>query len=151
MSDGMSKNTKIVSWVLRVLAAILFLFPVGAIPKLMGDPYAVQLFEKLGAGDAGRYGVAVMELIAAALLLIPKTAVYGGIFGALLMIGAIGSHLTKLGIVVEFNINGVVEKNPMLFGLAVLNLLLCAATVYVNRANLPIGGKTHGGAAPAAS
>lgn len=145
MSTGMSKNQNIASWVVRGLAAVIFLFPVGALPKLMGDPYAVELFSQLGAGDAGRYGVAAIELLAAALLIVPKTAVFGGMLGVAVMLGAIGGHLTKLGIVVEFTTvpevtpENPVVKNPMLFGLAVLNLILCSATVFLNRGALPFG------------
>ncbi len=143
MSSGEKSNKPgIASWIVRILAAVIFLFPVGAIPKLTGDAYAVQLFEMLGAGDAGRYAVGSMELLTAILLIVPKTAVYGSILGVFLMLGAIGSHLTKLGIVVEFNMNGVIEKNPMLFGLAVTNLILCAASVYLNRGSLPFGKST---------
>lgn len=139
-----SKNANTVSWILRILAAVIFLFPVGAIPKLLGDPYAVELFNQLGAGSAGRYGVASMELIAVILLLIPKTGVYGGLLGVFIMLGAIAGHLTKLGVVVHFvDVPGASvdnpEANPMLFSLAVVNLILCAAVVYLNRSDLPFG------------
>jgi len=151
MSAGLSKNQNIASWVVRVIAAVIFLFPVGAIPKLMGDPYAVELFNQLGAGDAGRYGVASMELLAAILLIVPKTVVYGGILGVFIMLGAIASHLFKLGVVVHFTtVPGASpenpEANPMLFGLAIVNLIMCSATVFLNRGALPFG-KSSGAAA----
>lgn len=140
MSSGAkSKRSGIASLVVRILAAVIFLFPVGAIPKLTGDVYAVQLFEMMGVGDAGRYAVGAMELITAILLIVPKTAIFGAMLGVFMMLGAIGGHLTKLGIVVEFNIDGEIEKNPMLFGMAVANLALCSAAVYLNRKSLPFG------------
>ena len=134
-SDGHSKSQSIASWVVRGLASLMFLWP-GAIPKLISDPYAIQTFEKLGVEPWGRYGTAVAELTAVVLLLNPRTAVWGGVFGAMVMLGAIGSHLTKLGVVPEYVIDGETTKNPLLFWLAVLLLALCATTVALHRKQL---------------
>jgi len=148
-AQPMSKNAKIASWVLRIIAAIIFLFPAGAVPKLIGDPYATELFNQLGAGAAGRYAVGVMELAAVVLLLIPKTAFFGGLLGVLIMIGAIGSHLTMLGVVVEFtNVPGASEDNPeanpMLFIMAIVNLVLTGAVAFLHRGDVMGGGKQAG-------
>jgi uncharacterized membrane protein YphA (DoxX/SURF4 family) len=61
----------------------------------------VYLFTKIGLEPYGRIGIGVLELIAAVLLLIPKTTVYGALLAIGLMCGAIFFHLTKLGIVVQ--------------------------------------------------
>ncbi len=126
------------SWTVRLIAVGLFLWP-GAIPKLISDPYAMQTFEKLGVEPWGRYFTAVCELVAAALLLMPRTAVWGGLWGAMVMLGAIGSHLTKLGVVPEYVIDGETVQNPLLFWMAVLLFALCATTVVLHRRQLPFG------------
>jgi|GEM_PF-716604 len=126
-TSTLPRKLNITSWIMQGLAAIVFL-AMGALPKLTGDPYAVQIFEKVGMGDAGMYATGVAELLAAVMLLIPKTNWIGAGLGALVMLGAIGSHLfTNLGIVPEF-INPdtqAVESNPMLFPFALLMLGLC--------------------------
>ena len=127
----------VLSWAVRLAAVALFLWP-GAIPKLISDPYAIQTFETLGVEPWGRYFTAVAELTAAVLLLLPRTAAWGGVFGAMVMVGAIGSHLTKLGVVPEYVIDGETVQNPLLFWLAVVLLALCAATVVLHRRQLPI-------------
>lgn len=123
---SLPKTLNVISWVMQGIVAIIFL-AMGALPKLTGDPYAVQIFEQVGLGDAGRYATGVAELIAGALILIPKTNWIGAALGALVMLGALGSHLTKLGVVVKFTNpdTGAIESNPMLFPIALLLLGLC--------------------------
>lgn len=136
-SSASTSSSMIASWVVRLAAAGLFLWP-GAIPKLISDPYAIQTFTKLGVEPWGRYGTAVAEIAAIVLLLNPRTAVWGGVFGAMVMLGAIGSHLTKLGVVPEYVIDGETVKNPLLFWLAVLLLALCLTTIALHRHQLPL-------------
>ena len=56
---------------------------------------------QVGLEPWGRYASGVAELFAAILLLFPRTTATGALLAAGVMIGAIGSHLTKLGIVVR--------------------------------------------------
>lgn len=114
----------IVTWVAQVAAAVIMgqtLFF-----KFAGAEEPVYIFTTLGAEPWGRYGTAVFELIAVVLLLIPKTAPIGAALGVGLMLGAIGSHLTKLGIVVK-------DDGGLLFGLGVAALAACAVVLVVRR------------------
>ena len=83
-----------------VAAAILFqtLFF-----KFSAAPESVYIFTTLGIEPWGRLGSAVAELIAVILLLWPRFAALGALLGLGMMSGAILSHLTKLGIVVQDN------------------------------------------------
>jgi hypothetical protein len=74
-----------------------------------------------------------MELIAAILLLYPKTAAIGAVLGMGLMFGAIGSHLTKLGIVVK-------DDGGLLFALGIITFVASAVVLWIRRAELPIVG-----------
>ena len=96
---------------LQVVLAAAFL-GMGALPKLTGDPMVVELFELLGAPWA-RVVVGVIEIVAAILLVIPRTAVYGGIAAILAMLGAIASHLGPLGIMPELTDPETGEKGPV--------------------------------------
>ncbi|MEZ6005220.1 MAG: DoxX family protein [Planctomycetota bacterium] len=87
--------------------------------KFTGAPESVWIFEQLGAEPCGRYGSGVAELIASILILVPATTRYGAPLGAAIILGAIGSHLTRLGIEIQ-------GDGGLLFGLAVTELIVCA-------------------------
>src|SRR4051794_27394506 len=86
-------------WGLRLLAAIIMLQTLFF--KFTAAPESVYIFSKLGLEPWGRIGTGIMELIASVLLLIPRTTSIGAFLAAGIMSGAIFSHLTKLGIVVQ--------------------------------------------------
>ncbi len=95
----MSKTNMTLSWVLRIIAAIILgqtLFF-----KFSGAEESKYIFSTLGMEPAGRYGSGVAELIAVVLLLIPGTAAWGALLGLGVISGALVSHLTVLGIEVK--------------------------------------------------
>lgn len=123
----MSKRALIMSWISQVTAAVIMgqtLFF-----KFTGAPETIELFTMLGMEPFGRYGTGIAELVASILLLIPATAPLGGLLGIGLMVGAIFSHLTVLGI--NFNNDG-----GSLFALAVITLLTSATSVWLRRHQL---------------
>jgi uncharacterized membrane protein YphA (DoxX/SURF4 family) len=140
MSSGeMSKNIKIVSWVLRIALAAGFVM-MGALPKLSGDPMTKELFEKLGVEPFGRLGIGSIEALIAVLLLAPKTTVYGGILSIGLMLGALFSHFTKLGFPMDPLPN--FPSPPPVGIFAVVFLILGVAITYMHRGSLPFGKAT---------
>ena len=86
----------IISWVLRIVAAVILLQTLYF--KFTAAPESVELFTKLGVEPWGRIGTGIIELFAGILLLIPATAFIGSLLAAGLMSGAILSHLTVIGI-----------------------------------------------------
>jgi putative oxidoreductase len=89
--------------------------------KFTGAPESVYIFTTMGAEPWGRWGSGVAELIAAVLLLIPSTQKWGALLALGIMAGAIGSHLSVLGISVQ-------GDGGLLFGMAVV-VAICSATV----------------------
>jgi len=87
------------TWVLRLLAAIILLQTLFF--KFTAAEESVYIFTQIGMEPVGRIGIGIMELIAAILILYPKTTPYGALLAVGLMAGAIFFHLTKLGIVVK--------------------------------------------------
>jgi len=75
------------------------------------------MFSTVGLEPVGRIGIGIMELIAAILLLVPKTVWIGAVLSVGLISGAIFLHLTKIGIEVK-------SDGGLLFGLAVAVFLL---------------------------
>lgn len=88
--------------------------------KFTGAAEAKYIFTTLGVEPWGRIGTGIFELIAVVLLLVPRTAIFGAALTVGLMVGAIGSHLTKLGIV-------VLDDGGLLFGLGIAALMLSLA------------------------
>ena len=89
----------IAPWVLKIIAALIMLQTLYF--KFSGAEESVYIFSQLGMEPWGRIGTGILELIASILILYPKTTFFGSVLAMGLMLGAIGAHLTKLGIVVK--------------------------------------------------
>lgn len=131
----MTKSQNTLSWIAQVIAALILgqtLFF-----KFSGAAESVAIFEALGAEPWGRIGSGVMELVAVILLLSPRFAVYGGVLTLGAMTGAIGAHLTKLGIEVE-------GDGGTLFVLALVTFAAGATVTLLRRKQLPfMNGADH--------
>lgn len=86
--------------------------------KFTGAEESIFIFTTVGMEPWGRFGVGAMELVASILLLVPAASWMGAFVGAGLMIGAIGMHLTLLGIEVK-------GDGGQLFVYAVIVLVCC--------------------------
>lgn len=91
--------TSIAPWVLRIIAALIMLQTLYF--KFSGAEESVYIFSQLGMEPWGRIGTGIFELIASILILYPRTTFLGSVLAIGLMLGAIGAHMTKLGIVVK--------------------------------------------------
>jgi len=116
-------------WIVRLVAAGVLLQTLFF--KFTGAPESVYIFSTLGAEPWGRIGSGVAELVASGLLLWTGTAGFGGLLAMGLMLGAIGSHLTRLGIEVQ-------GDGGLLFALACLVLVCAAATTWLHRDGLRV-------------
>ena len=103
--------------------------------KFTAHPDSVYIFSKIGLEPLGRIGIGIgiLELIAAVLILIPKTIWMGALLSTGLMAGAILYYLTKLGL----EING---DHGLLFYTALLTFLLSIILMFNQRKNIPIVG-----------
>jgi uncharacterized membrane protein YphA (DoxX/SURF4 family) len=86
-------------WVLRLAAAYLMLQTL--FYKFSGSEESVYIFSTLGMEPWGRIGTGALELVAAVLILIPRTTAFGALLAMGLMAGALFFHLTKLGIEIK--------------------------------------------------
>ena len=66
--------------------------------KFSGSAESIYIFKTVGMEPWGRWLIGTLEFIAAVFLLIPNTVWAGGVLAVGLMMGAIGMHLTILGI-----------------------------------------------------
>ncbi len=124
----MTKTRTFLAWALQVLAA--FILGQTLVFKFSGAAEPVALFEALGAEPYGRWGTGLAELVAVILLLRPRWAAMGGLLTAGLMVGAVGAHLTKLGIVWN-------DDGGLLFGMAVVALFSGLGVAFLRRGSLP--------------
>ena len=88
------KRRLIILWTLSVLTALTFL--AAGVPKLIGAPAMVEIFDKVGFGQWFRYFTGILEVSSAICLLIPRYAFYAAVALAVVMIGAIVAQLTVL-------------------------------------------------------
>jgi hypothetical protein len=131
MTQTMTRGTTILSWGLRLVAAVILLQTLFF--KFTAAPESVYIFTKVGAEPWGRIGSGVMELIAAVLLLIPGTVWLGSVLALGVIAGAIVSHLTILGI-------EVMGDHGLLFGLACTVFAACAVVLFLHRRQIPLIG-----------
>jgi hypothetical protein len=120
----MTNAAKTGSWLCASLAAVIMLQTLYF--KFSAAPESVYIFSTLGLEPYGRIGTGIAELIAATLLLIPKTRIYGAGFGIGIMIGAIIGHLTKLGI-------EIADDGGYLFILCIVVLVTSAICLLLER------------------
>jgi uncharacterized membrane protein YphA (DoxX/SURF4 family) len=118
-------NNNILKWALRIIAAAILLQTLYF--KFTGAPESIYIFTTLGIEPWGRIGSGVAELIASILLLIPRTTWLGAGLALGTMLGAIGSHLTKLGIEVQ-------GDGGQLFILAVVVTVCAAGLLWLEKA-----------------
>ena len=132
IKDTLTKPQRMLSRVCRLTAAVILLQTLYF--KFTGAPESVYIFTNVGMEPWGRYGSGVAELIAAIFLLIPCRAWAGAILALGVMGGAIASHLTVLGIVVQ-------NDGGLLFGLALTVAAGSLVTLVLHRRQIPIVGK----------
>ncbi|MCO6436115.1 MAG: DoxX family protein [Phycisphaerae bacterium] len=123
----LSKNLRIVSWVLRIGACVILAQTLFF--KFAAAEESVYIFQTLGVEPWGRILAGSAELIACVLLLVPGTTVFGAALSLAIMIGAIGSHLTKLGIVVK-------DDGGLLFALAIVVFTSSIALLIIHRGDI---------------
>ena len=95
----MNKVTNILYWGARILAALILLQTLYF--KFTASPESVYIFTTVGMEPWGRIAVGALELIAGVLMLMSPTAWLGAGLALGLMAGAIGMHVTLLGIEVQ--------------------------------------------------
>jgi uncharacterized membrane protein YphA (DoxX/SURF4 family) len=88
------KISIILIWVLRLVAAVILLQTLFF--KFSAAPESVALFTKIGMEPRGRIGTGVLELVAAILILYPRTTGWGAGLAMGLMAGALFYHLNGI-------------------------------------------------------
>ncbi|MGD9590666.1 MAG: DoxX family protein [Pyrinomonadaceae bacterium] len=130
----MSTMTLIVSWALRLIVAVILLQTLFF--KFTGAEESKFIFSTLMGPElevVGRVGSGVVELVAVILLFILRAVWLGAIIALATISGAIFSHLTKLGIIVQ-------DDGGLLFGLAVLVFVISSTILFIHRGEIPIVG-----------
>lgn len=131
-AKGKSLPVTVLSWVLRIAAAVILLQTLYF--KFTGAPESVYIFTRMRAEPWGRIGSGAIELVAAILLLTPRFSWLGSLLAVGAMAGAIFSHLTILGIEVQ-------GDKGFLFALAVTVLLCCLINLFLHRSEIPVIGR----------
>lgn len=113
------KSKNLLLWASRIVASVLMLQTLYF--KFTGAPESVYIFSQVGMEPEGRYATAIAETIAIILILIPQTSLIGASLALFIMIGAIATHVSILGI-------EVMHDHGQLFIYAVL---VAIASLYI--------------------
>jgi hypothetical protein len=127
----LSKPATLLSWACQIAAAVILLQTLFF--KFTGAEESRFIFATLGVEPWGRIASGVVELVAAALLLHPRTAALGGALAMGVMAGAILAHVFFLGLAVK-------DDGGLLFTLAMVVFAAGATVAYLRRVELPIVG-----------
>jgi uncharacterized membrane protein YphA (DoxX/SURF4 family) len=90
------KSKNLLLWACRIVAAVILLQTLYF--KFTGAPESVYIFSQVNMEPEGRIATGIAELIASVLMLIPKTSLIGAALALFIMIGAIATHVSILGI-----------------------------------------------------
>ena len=112
------------TWLLRLIAAIILLQTLFF--KFTASPESVYIFTKVGMEPWGRIASGIAELIAALLILVPRTTWLGALLAMGVLSGAIFFHLTSLGIEVQ-------GDGGLLFVYALVVFICSAILLYMSR------------------
>ena len=125
------KTHRAVSWALQIIAAAILAQTLFF--KFTGAPESKYIFGVLGVEPWGRVASGCAELVAVVLLLVPAWAPFGAMLSTGIMAGAIGAHLTRLGIEVQ-------GDRGLLFALAVVVFGCSVSLLVLSRHHLPLVG-----------
>jgi uncharacterized membrane protein YphA (DoxX/SURF4 family) len=112
-------------WLAKILSAVILLQTLFF--KFTAAPESVYIFSSIGMEPWGRVGIGILELVAATLILIPATTLFGSLLAIVLMTGALFYHVTRLGISVQ-NDGGQL----FIYALIVLICSVCLVVIYRN-------------------
>ncbi len=121
------KITTLTYWAARLIAAAILLQTLYF--KFTAAPESVYIFTTVGMEPWGRIGVGILEFIASGFLIFTSTAWLGAGLALGLMVGAMGMHLTILGIEVQ-------GDGGYLFFLALAVSLCSAFVLWVDQAKV---------------
>lgn len=121
------------SFFLKVIVAAILLQTLYF--KFTGAEESIYIFETVGMEPWGRIGSGIVELIAAVLLLINRTAWLGALLALGVICGALFFHFTTLGI-------EVLGDGGFLFILACAVFVASSIILWQERKNIPVIGKS---------
>ena len=124
----MKSSSKYLSMAVRVIAAIILLQTLYF--KFTGAEESIYIFTKVGMEPWGRIGSGVGELVAAILLLVPRTAWLGALISYGVISGALFFHFNILGIEVQ-------GDGGYLFILALIVFVCSVITLWIHRRDIP--------------
>jgi hypothetical protein len=118
----------VISWICRITTAVIMLQTLFS--QFIGESESMYIFTTVHMEPWGRYGTVTFELIASILLVSSCHCWLGALLALGVMAGAILSHLTVLGLVVQ-------DDGGFLFGLAITVTICSLVMIMLHRRQIP--------------
>jgi putative oxidoreductase len=93
-TEKRQRALNLILWIVSVLLAVEFVF--SGVPKLLGNPIMVDMFDKVGLGLWFMYVTGVLEIIGAVGILIPRFSLQAACLLALVMLGATIAQFARI-------------------------------------------------------
>ena len=116
---------------LRIIVAVILIQTLRF--KFLAHPDSVYIFSRTGLEPTGRIAIGILELIAAFLIIFPRTVWLGAGLTLGIISGAIFLHLTKIGIEIK-------GDGGTLFYTAILIFVFSAIILWHERKKVPFIG-----------
>ena len=116
---------------LRIIVAVILIQTLRF--KFLAHPDSVYIFSQAGLEPTGRIAIGILELIAAFLIIFPRTVWLGAGLTLGIISGAIFLHLTKIGIEIR-------SDGGALFYTAILIFVFSAIILWHKRKKMPFVG-----------
>lgn len=95
-SNPTKRGADVIGWALRVLVALIFLYE--GFDKFGERRLWIRVFAEIGIGQWFRYATGMLEIVGAALILVPRATMAAVAMLLCILVGAFLAHIFIIGI-----------------------------------------------------
>lgn len=94
--EGTKRGADVIGWALRVLVALIFLYE--GFDKFAERRLWIRVFAEIGIGQWFRYATGILEIVGAALILVPRATMAAVVMLLCVLVGALLAQIFIIGI-----------------------------------------------------
>ena len=94
--DPTKRGADVIGWALRVLVALIFFYE--GFDKFGERRLWIRVFAEIGIGQWFRYATGILEIVGAALILVPRATMAAVVMLLCILVGALLAHVFIIGV-----------------------------------------------------